>query len=327
MIDRRNFANVLGLGLLGASVMAGAQPAQRLAVVGVLTTNRVRGRNFGFVVQGLRQLGYEEGKNLAFEIRSAAGQPAAFPGLAAELVQLKVDVIFAAGPAAIQAAMAATRTIPIIAHDQETDPVKAGWARSLARPSGNLTGLFLDAPLVAGKWVGLLREAAPGIRRIGLLWDATTGSAQLLAAKAAAQGSAIEQWVMEVRGAGGFDTALRAGASAGIQAIAMLGSPEMSWRVTAKLVADFAAEHRLPAISPFRVFSDVGGLMSYSLTREDFEPKIGVLIGKILNGAKPGDFAIELPTKFEFVINLKTAKALGLAIPQSLLLRADEVIQ
>ena len=199
MIDRRRFANALALSLLGAPIMAAAQTA-RLPVVGVLTTNPdIRVWANGFLLQGLRELGYVEGKNFTLEIRSAAGQPTAFPASAAELVNRKVAVIFAEGQVAVSAAREATRVIPIVAFDLEIDPVQAGWARSLARPGGNLTGLFLDAPALAGKWIELLRAAAPGVRRIGLLWDSTTGSAQLLAAKAAAQGFGIETQVMVVR--------------------------------------------------------------------------------------------------------------------------------
>ena len=217
--------------------------------------------------------------------------------------------------------------IPIVAIDLETDPVQAGWARSLARPGGNLTGTFLDNSALAGKWIELMRAAAPGVRRTGLLWDSTTGSAQLLAAKAAAQGFGIETQVMEVKSAGDVDTALRAGVQAGIGAIVVLSSPELSQAASGKQIADFAAKNRLPSISLFRAFSNAGGLMSYGHVPGVFGPRAGMMIGKILNGANPGDLAIELPTKFELVINLKTAKALGITIPQALRLRADELIE
>ena len=328
MIDRRLFANALALSLLGAPGMAAAQTALRLPVVGVLTTNPdVRVWSTGSMVQGLRELGYVEGKNFTLEIRSAAGKPTALPGLAAELVTRNVDVIFAEGPVAVSAARDATRVIPIVAFDLETDPVQAGWARSLARPGGNVTGLFLHAPALAGKWIELLRAAAPGVLRMGLLWDSTTGSAQLLAAKAAAQGFGIETQVMEVRGAGDVETALRAGMRAGIGAIVVLSGPELGQAATHKQIADFAARNRLPSISLFRGFSNAGGLMSYGHALAFFRPRAGVLIGKILNGANPGDLAIELASKFELVINLKTAKAMGITIPQALRLRADELIQ
>ena len=328
MIDRRNFANALALSLLSAPIMAAAQTAQRLPVVGVLTADPdIRSRSMARVARGLRELGYVEGKNFTLEFRSAAGEPTAFPAYATELVARKVDVIYAEGPAAVNAAREATRVIPIVAFDLETDPVQAGWARSLARPGGNLTGLFLNIPALAGKWIELLRVAAPGVRRMGLLWDPSTGSAQLLAAQAAEQGFGIETLVMEARSAGDLEPALKAGTRAGIGAIVILSSHELSQTAPSKQIADFAVKNRLPTISLFRGFLIAGGLMSYGYAPELFKPRAGMLIGKILNGANPGDLAIELPSKFELVINLKTAKALGITIPQALRLRADELIE
>ena len=328
MIDRRDFAGALTLGLLGAPGVARAQAANRLAVVGTLLPYaNASGRNIGFLVQGMNELGYVEGKNFRFEHRFAAGNPAAFPALAADLVQSRVDVIYAVGPAAVTAARDATRVVAIVAIDLETDPIQAGWARSLARPGGNLTGLFLDLPGLAGKWLELLRVAAPGIRRVGLLWDSTTGPSQLAAAKAAAEGFGMAHLVMELRGRAGIDAALRSGTGAAIDAIVVLGSPELSSPATAGQIADYAASHRLPAISSYQGYTKAGGLMSLGLNQEHTQPRTGVLVGKILQGAHAGDLAIELPSKFDLIINLKAAKALGLTIPQSLLLRADEVIQ
>jgi putative tryptophan/tyrosine transport system substrate-binding protein len=326
VIGRRDFANALAVGLVGLPILAATQPAQRLPVVGTLTAS-VRGRALRHLTQGLREAGYVEGKNFSFESRFSEGNPAAFTGFAAELVKLHVDVIFALGPAACKAAIDATRTIPIVALDLESDPVQAGWARSLARPGGNLTGLFLDAPALAGKWIELLRAAAPDVRRLGLLWDLNTGPAQRDAARAAATGMRIESQVMELRRADGVEVALQAGTRAGIKAIVLLGSPVLSSNAVSLQIADFAAQNRLPAISPFRTFADAGGLMSYGQNEDDFQPRAGGFVARILKGAKPGDLAIELPTKFELVINLKTAKALGLTILQSLRLRADELIE
>jgi putative ABC transport system substrate-binding protein len=330
MKSRRGFVlqTCLALSLLGASIDAPAQVAQRRPVVGVLTAvPDVRAKAFTRMVEGLHELGFVEGKNFELEFRSAAGKPAAFPAYAAELVTRRVDVIYAQGPAAIDAARAATRTIPIVAMDLETDPVQAGWARSLARPGGNLTGIFLDIPLLAGKWIELLHAAAPRVRRIGLLWDSATGSAQLLAAKAAAQGYGIETRVLEVSNGGDVDAALAGGVRAGIGAVVVLSSPEMSQLAHHKQIADFAAKNRLPAISLFRSFSNAGGLMSYGQDQQIFVPRAGVLIGKILNGANVGDLAIEQPTKLELVINLKSARALGITIPQALRFRADALIE
>jgi putative ABC transport system substrate-binding protein len=207
----------------------------------------------------------------------------------------------------------------------ETDPVQAGWAQSLARPGGNITGLFLNLSILTGKWLELLRTAVPAIRRVGLLWDSTTGSAQLTAMKAAAQQFEIELQVLEIRNTGELDAALRAAVSGDSKAMAMLSSPIV--RNSSKEIADFTVKNRLPAISAFRPFADFGGLMSYGPDLEEFFRRCATYVDKILKGAKPGDLPIEQPRKFELVINMKTAKALGLTIPQSLLLRADEVIQ
>ena len=324
MIDRRHFFLTLGLGLMGAPLVA---QAQRPAVVGVLQTGTARGGHAAALAKGLGELGYVEGRNLALEFRFTGGKQAALAAFVAEFMALQVDVIHAVGPAAVAAAWAATRTTPIVAFDLETDPVQVGWARSLARPGGNVTGLFVDVPALAGKWVELLHAAAPGLRRLGLLWDTTAGSSQLAAAKAAAQGFGIEFHVMEVRSLDGLDEALNAGRAAGISGFVMLGSPELSNPTPLLRIAGFAADNRLPAISPFRRFADAGGLMSYGPVLEDLWPRAAGFIARILKGARPGDLAIELPTKFELVLNLKAAKALGLTLPQSLLLRADEVIQ
>ena len=326
MIDRRDFANALALGLLDAPFIAAAQSAQRLPVVGTLTAGP-QGKAFRLLVKGLNEAGYVEGRNFRFESRFTEGNPATLPGFAADLAKLKVDVIYAVGPAAVKAARDASKLIPIVAIDLESDPVQSGWARSFARPGGNLTGLFLDVPALAGKWLELMRAAAPGIRRIGLLWDPGTGSAQLVAAKAAAQGLGFEIQVMEVRRADGIEPALKAGIGAGIKGVVVLGSPMMDGLVNPKVIADVSAQTRLPAISPFRSFPDLGGLMSYGPDLEDFQPRAGGFVVRILKGEKPGDMAIELPTKFELVINLKTARALGLTIPQALRLRADELIE
>ncbi len=324
-MDRRRFIGTCAGSLLAVVRIADAQQTAKLPVLGVLSTGGGQSRSIPALFQGLRDLGYVDGKNIVIDDRSAGGNPSALPRLAADFVQRKVDVVYATGPAAVKAARDATAVVPIVALDLESDPVQAGWVRSLGRPGGNITGLFLDLPGLAGKWLELLRAAAPGIRRVGLLWDSTTGSAQLIAAKAAAQGFAIDLQVMEVRAIDDLGTALRAGVSAGSSAIVLLSSPIISRN--SSLIADFVVKHRIPAISPFRHFADAGGLMAYGPDLDDFYRRAAPYIDKILKGAQPGDLPIEQPTKFELIINLKTAKALGLTIPQSLLLRADEVIQ
>ena len=327
MTHRRQLNTLLLGGLFGASGSAWPQASPRWPVVGVLITDAFAARTVTLpaFLQGMQEQGYTDGKNITFDVRSAGGKSQALPGLAAELVQRQVDVIFVTGPAPIRAVLAATRTIPIVALDLETEPVKAGWAQTLARPGGNLTGLFLDLPALAGKWLQLLREAAPRAQRVGVLWDSTSGSVQLDAVKAAAKVLGAELIVLEISSAEGFDAAMAAGLKSGMRALLQLTSPAIS--TLSKQSADFLARQRLPGITAFRRFADEGGLLSYGPVRVDMYRRAASYVDKILKGAKPGELAIEQPARFEFVVNLKTAKALGLTIPQALLLRADEVIQ
>ena len=216
MMQRRTFiAWALG-GFVAAPWRSDAQPVQRLPVVGVLMTDAATSLTLPAFVQGLRDLGYRDGETVVIDIRSAQGQTQALPALAIELVKRKVDLIYATGPAPTQAALAATRALPIVALDLETEPVKAGWVQSLARPGGNLTGVFLDLPGLAGKWLQLLREAVPGAKRVGLLWDPSTGQGQVNAAKAAARGLGVDLVVMEMGRAADFEAAVNTGLAAGM---------------------------------------------------------------------------------------------------------------
>jgi putative ABC transport system substrate-binding protein len=326
MMHRRQLHTLL-LGGLFTAGGAWPQANERRPVVGVLLTDAANSRPFLLpaFLQSLQELGYADGKNITIEIRSADGKYQALPGLANELVQRRVDVIFVTGPAPIWAALAATRAIPIVALDQETEPVRAGWAQTLARPGGNLTGLFLDLPAIAGKWLQLLREAAPRAQRVGVLWDTTTGPEQLDAAKVAAKGLGVELVVMEMSSAEDLQPTLAAGLEAGMRAMLQLSSPVISG--LSQQSAAFVAQQRLPGISAFRRFADEGGLLSYGPVRVDLYRRAASYVDKILKGARPGELAIEQPARFELVVNLEAAKALGLTIPQSLLLRADEVIR
>lgn len=327
MITRRVFIRSLAGGLLAAPLAAGAQPAGKLPVVGVLNSGfGPRSISVDTTRQGLRDLGYVEGQTIAFDIRFAGTKLETFPGLAADLVRRKVDVILVSGPAGIRAARDATSTIPIVALDLESDPVQAGFVRSLAQPGGNMTGCFLDQPGLTGKWLELIREAAPGTRRIAVLVDTTTGPWQLAAIKVAAEKLRIELQVLEIRSSGELDHALGAGIKGGSRALVQLSSPLFDSPL-AKQIADFSVKNRLPGISMFRRFTQAGGLMSYGPNQAEYYKRLAFYIDKILKGARPSDLPIEQPRTFDFVINLKAAKALGLAIPPSLLLRADEVIE
>jgi putative ABC transport system substrate-binding protein len=326
-MDRRAFILAAAGGLLAAPIAADAEPAGKVPVVGVLNSAAgPRSTTIDTTRQGLRDLGYVEGRTIALDIRFASMKSEAFSGLAADLVRRRVDVLLVSGPAAVRAAKDATSAIPIVALDLESDPVQAGFARSLAQPGANLTGCFLDQPGLTGKWLELIEDAVPGSRRIAVLVDRTTGPWQLAAIKAAAEKRRIELHVLEIRSAGELDHALGAGVKDRSRALVQLSSPLFDTSL-AKRIADFTMTHRLPAISMFRRFAEAGGLMSYGPDQPEYYKRLSVYIDKILKGAKPGDLPIEQPTQFELVINLKTAKALGLTIPQSLLQRADQVIE
>ncbi len=327
-MKRRAVNSLLFGGAVTAANPVWPQASPHRPLVGVLLTdgaNAMSSFTLPAFLQGLQELGYVDGKNITLEIRSTSGKPQALPGLAAELVQRRADVIFVTGPAPIRAVLAATRSIPVVALDLETEPVHAGWAQTLARPGGNLTGLFLDLPGIAGKWLQLLLEAAPRAQRVGVLWDSGSGALQLDAAKAAAKGLGAELVVMEISSADDVEPALAAGLKAGMRAMMQLSSPLVS--TLSRQSAVFATRQRLPGISAFRRFAVEGGLLSYGPVRVEMYRNAATFVAKILKGARPGELAIEQPTRFEFVINLTTAKALGLNVSNALLLRADEVIQ
>jgi putative ABC transport system substrate-binding protein len=288
-----------------------------LALIGVNTERQMK--------ESLRALGYVDGKNIVIHQRLANGKSDRLPNFADELVRLKVDVLVATGPSAVRAAASATRTIPIVAVDLETDPVQSGLVQSLGRPGGNLTGFFLDLPDMAGKWLELLETAAPEARPVGVVWESTSGVWQLMAAQAAARRYGIDLYKIEVAAADDLSIAIRKATGGGVKSIVMLSSPITSAQTQS--VAEFTYQNRLPAISPFRAFSDHGGLMSFGPDLLDFARRAAGYVDQILNGANPNELPIQQPSKFELVLNLKAAKRFGLTMPQSLLLRADEVIQ
>jgi len=277
------------------------------------------------LIPGLADLGYVDGRNIALELRSGNGKPEAIPALVAELVRLNPNVLLVVGPAAVKAAIAATHTIPIVAIDLESDPVQNGWMKSLARPGGNVTGFFLDLTGMSAKWLQLLHEAVPGARRISLLWDATSGGAQLAATRAAASAFSVDVQTVPVVNWGDFDAVVAAAMKARTDAFVVLSSPT-AFQYSARF-AEFTKRNRIPAISPFRPYAVAGGLMSYGPDLDLFFWRTAFMIDRILKDAKPNDLPAEQPNKYELVINVKTATLLGLTIAQPLLLRADEVIQ
>jgi putative tryptophan/tyrosine transport system substrate-binding protein len=257
--------------------------------------------------------------------RVTGGDPALLAPMAADLVGRKVDLITATSPAAIRAAQAATHTIPIVAGDLESDPVASGFVASHARPGGNITGMFLDFPDFSKKWLEALKEAVPQASTIGVFLDPATGPTQLKAVEAASETLDVKLAIVEVRGTADVEPAFQSITRQGARALLMLSSPFVGGNT--KLLAGLAATHRLPAVTLFPDFARDGGLMAYGPNLMAYFRQQGVMAGKILHGAKAAELPIETPTKFEFVLNLKTAKLLGLTVPASILLRADEVIE
>ena len=326
-MDRRVFIGTLAGGLLAAPLAAPAEQAGKGPVIGLLHPGVPDPVVPGItaLLQGLQALGYIEGQNIRLEYRWAGGRLEKLPSLAADLVRLNVDVIYAIGPQAIRVARGASRTIAIVGTDLEGDPVESGFVASYARPGGNITGLFLDLPGLTGKWLQLVREVAPATRRVAALWDATTGPHQLRALTLAAKAAAMELQVLEVRRPSEYEDILKTAMRGRPHALIQLSSPLI--RQASPRVAAFTVKNRLPAISLFREFAVAGGLMTYGPDLLPFFRRAAVYIDKILKGARPGDLPAEQPAKYDLVINIKTAKTLGLTMPQSLLLRADEVIQ
>jgi putative tryptophan/tyrosine transport system substrate-binding protein len=327
-MTRRKFSALLLAGTtLARSTLTHAQPAQKVPIVGFLHPGFPDSGSPAFegLRQGLRDAGYAEGETVKIEARWARGKPDALPRLTRELIQLHADVLIPTARPSIEAARAATTELPIVANDLESDPVASGYVASLARPGGNLTGLFLDAPTLCGKWLQQISDIVPDVKKIAVLWDSTTGTYQVDAIQAAATTASIDLLIMEFRDDAGLDTALEAGLKQGPQAVIQLGSPVI--RQAGTRTAEILSSRRTPGISQFRTFPDGGGLMSYGPDLISLYRRIGPIVGRILRGARPADLPIERPTKFELVINLKAAKALGVTIPGSLLATADEVIE
>jgi ABC-type uncharacterized transport system substrate-binding protein len=324
-MNRRRF--LLAAAALVGPTPAQAQQAQRVPVIGFLHPGFPDSGSpvFDALHEGLRDFGYVEGENVKLEARWAHGKPEILPRLTQELIQLRAAILVATARPSIEAARAATTDLPIVANDLESDPVASGYVASLAHPGGNLTGLFLDAPTLCGKWLQQIGDIVPNVTKIAALWDVTTGTYQLDAIKAAAKAQSIDVLVMEFRDGAGLETTLELGLNQGPQAVIQLGSPLI--RQAGPRLAEILSARRIPGISQFRTFPDGGGLMSYGPDLIQLYRRLGPYVSKILHGARPADLPIERPTKFELVINLKAAKALGLTIPDALLATADDAIE
>ena len=322
------FAVILAVSLVLAPLGAGAQQTGKVYRIGVLETTSpaLNTANLDAFRQGLRELGYVEGQNLVIEYRSADGRPERFPGLATELVHLKVDLIVTRGTPAVLAAKKATGSIPIVMASSG-DPVSYGIVSSLGRPGGNVTGLSTITVELAGKRLELLKEAIPRIARIAQLANMSSpaSAANWRQIEVAARSLGLEPQLLDVRKpedvARAFDTAIKQ------RADAVHVANDTLTQTNLRRIVDLSAKHRLPSIYASRDFVDAGGLMAYGPSYSDRYRRAATYVDKILKGAKPADLPIEQPTKFELVVNLKTAKALGLTIPQTVILQADQVIE
>lgn len=328
MIERRSFIRTVGLGVLAAPLAAEAQQASKVPRIAVLW-----GGNAAFaepyVEAGRRaigELGYVEGKNFITEPRFAERKPGAIDVLAADLVRLRVDAIVAAGDPAIRSAQRVTTTIPIIMV-AAGDPVRAGFVTSLARPGGNITGMTFLSRELSAKRLEILKEAVPALSRVAVLWnpDNPGGQINFDATLAAAKDLGLTLQSVEARAVADLERAFGA-MDKNIQGVIVLTDP-VTANFAGRVVADLATKHRVPTVCELVEFTKEGGLVSYGPSLRSMAQRTAVYIDRILKGAKPAELPVEQPTKFELAVNLKTAKTLGLTIPQSLVVRADELIE
>jgi len=330
-VRRRSFITLLGGAAAAWPLAARAQQGERMRRIGVLmnlASDDAEGQaRLTAFAQGLQQFGWTDGRNARIEYRWAVGDAERIRKQAAELVTLAPDVILAAsGVPVVTALLQATRTVPIV-FAQVIDPVGAGFVDSLARPGGNATGFMTFEYSLAGKWLELLKEIAPGVKRVAVLRDvgSSSGIGQLGAIQSAASSFGMELSLVGMSDAGEIERAVTAFARAANGGVIVTGStPAIVHR---ELITTLAARHRLPAVYASRYFVTVGGLISYGPDSIDPFRRAAGYVDRILKGEKPADLPVQAPTKYELVVNLKTAKALGLDLPSTLLARADEVIE
>ena len=328
MMDRRTFNGGVALGLLVAPRLGRTQSQAKVFRIGILSsatpTSPEAGHIWGALFQGLRELGYVEGRNITFEGRYYGDDVERLPALAAELVRLQVDVIVAAAPPAPEAAKHATSTIPIVMINHN-DPVGSGLVASLSKPAGNVTGMSIATSALRGKQLQLLKEIVPRLTSVAVLWNPNLPSVELRELEVAARSLNLKLQLVEARIPSDFPAAFATATKQRPGALFVIGGAV--YFVHRAQLVELVAENRLPAIYGVKEFVVAGGLMAYGVDMRDSARRAAEYVDKILKGAKAGDLPIQQPTKFELAINLKTAKALGLSIPQPLLLRADEVIQ
>lgn len=326
MISRRRFLRAASAAVFAAPLAAEAQQTGKMYRIGVLypgADNSIFRDNFKGFREALSAVGYVDGRNLAFEMRFGDGR--VLPPLAVELTKLRPDLIHAVARPGVMAMHAATSTIPVVALDLESDPVASGFVKTIPRPGGNLTGVFMDFPELAGKWLEFLKTTVPALSRVAVLWDPATGRAQLDAARSAAQVLKLAIYPVEARSTAEIEPAFRAAMRDQPNGMIVLTSP--IFNTGRRRIAELAARNRLPALLPFPGYAQDGGLVSYGPDVKTMYSQVGALAIKILGGTSPAEIPVQRPTRFTLSFNLKTAKGLGLTIPQSLLLRADQVIE
>lgn len=293
--------------------------ADRIPKIGLVTTSPETRDAF---VRGLAELGYRVGQNVELHWRRAAEDGGRD---VQELVRLEPACLVLPGPLRLAHGRRLTTTIPIIALDLESDPVGGGIVASLARPGGNVTGIFMDLPELAGKQIQLLREAVPKVSRLAVVWDERIGTPQLQAAQAAGRAADVTLDPIPFRGPGDLDGAISRAVRGGAEALLVLTSPEIY--LARERIAESARRHRLPSASIFPAYAEVGGLLGYGPNLAELYRQAAKYADRVIKGARPADLPIERPSKFELIVNLKTARALGLTIPPSLLARADKVVE
>jgi putative ABC transport system substrate-binding protein len=333
LVDRRVVLGSLAFGLLLAAGSTSAQSAGAVPQIGLLrpdtSTNPVDRAIVDAFLAGLQEAGYEHGRNVRVEIRYAQGRLDRLPVVAREFAALPVTAIVTANPYSTRAAREATSTIPIVvALDYETDPVGSGWIASLARPGGNLTGLFLDQPEMSARLLQLLKECVPGLTKVAVLWDEIVAQAQFDATAAAARASGLFVLSLPVKRPEDLGAAFKAAVRQHANGLVVLTSPLFTQSRTRVTIAELALRHGLPGITLFTTFPAYGLLMAYGPDQLDaYRRAASQYVARILRGARPADLPVQRPDKFRLVINGKTAKSLKIVVPPSVILQAEEVLQ
>jgi putative tryptophan/tyrosine transport system substrate-binding protein len=324
---RRDFIKVIGSTVAWPLAAHGQQAGKviRIGFIGASLNSSAMAAQYQAFLSELHELGFSEGRNIVIDYRRLDDPRGPF-AVAAELMRLQVDLIVATGPeVALQAVVGASRSIPIVIMAVQYDPIERGYVSSLARPGGNITGVFYRQPELAAKQLELLTQTFPEKSRLTVLYD-TNSADQFSAAEEAARSIPLELRPLKLeKPPYDFGAAFRTMAQGGAQMVLVLSSPFFVERRPE--VAALAIEHRLPTMFVFKSYVEAGGLMSYGVEQLAMYRRIGLYVAKILNGTKPADLPVEQPTKFELIVNLKTAKAIGIELPTSILLRADEVIE